>query len=106
MMRTDAKLSTLAAGRVEELFQDAFSRVLDNLQDLRTPVEGKGAARVITIELAVVPSGDRSVAVIEASVKTKLAPPAAVATMMHLVGEGGTSFAAEVVQERLFTSSN
>jgi hypothetical protein len=96
---SDLPLSCLKEGAIEELFQDALRRCLENVQDPNTSAKAK---RTITIKLSFTPTGDRSAVDMDARVETKFPGPEPVKSLLVISTEKGQVVGREPRQEKLF----
>lgn len=74
-------LEQFANGALQEKFDMAFQRVIENMQDPNTPYKNK---RVISIKIALTQNENRDDSAVEVSVETKLAPVMPIATRMSI----------------------
>lgn len=74
-------LETFAGGALQEKFDDAVKKVLENLMDPNTPWKNK---RKIAIEVSFEQNEDRDDASVSVSVVTKLAPVKPIGTRMSI----------------------
>lgn len=74
-------LEQFANGALQEKFDMAFQRVIENMQDTNTPYKNK---RVISIKIALTQNENRDDSAVEVSVETKLAPVMPIATRMSI----------------------
>ena len=97
-------LSNLLDGAVEERFQDALARVLENLDDPNTDTK---PARRIVVVLKVTTDDERRGATVEVSCATKLAPLRPLGSFLLLGRHEGRPAAVEALpQEQLFPKPN
>ncbi|TDL96707.1 hypothetical protein ERX27_07580 [Macrococcus brunensis] len=68
-MNTKNNLSTLADGAVQERFDDAFAKVLENIHDLNTDPEKK---RKVTLEISIASDESREILFLDVQAKTSL----------------------------------
>lgn len=83
---TELKLETLAGGAALELFDRELQEVLKNIQDPNTEAE---KARAIHVKVTLSPSEDRDRADVALEVKSKLAPPKPVKSLVHMGEKDG-----------------
>ncbi len=95
------KLCELNKGIVEELFQNEFQKVLDNIKNKKTDWKDK---RVIKIEVEITPDGEREIGYVGIKCTSKLADERPKQTVMHIRDNHGKWFAFEDtrVQGELF----
>ncbi|WJP97089.1 hypothetical protein [Macrococcus bovicus] len=87
-------LSKLADGALQERFEDAFSKVLDNIHDLNTDPEKK---RKVTLEISVTSDESRELLFLDVQAKTSLQARKPVPiTMTTGVDEKGVAVAREL----------
>jgi hypothetical protein len=97
---SNVPLSGMKSGAVEELWQDALRRALENVLDPNTKAAAK---REIAIKVTLKPSGDRSAVEVDATVTTKFPGPDSVKTLMVIHhGNKGEVLATEPEQAGLF----
>ncbi|WP_124066274.1 hypothetical protein [Clostridium sp. E02] len=87
-------LEEFAGGALQEKFDVAMGKVLDNMQDPNTPWKNK---RAITVKVTLQQNEDRDDAQVDVSVETKTAPVVPIATRMA-IGKNlktGETFATE-----------
>jgi len=78
---SNIKLEEFANGALQEKFQDAMEKVLENLMDPNTPWKTK---RKIQMEITITQNEDRDNTSVNVSVNTKLAPVKPIETMMAI----------------------
>ena len=71
------ELQSMVGGALQEKFQKAFERVIDNLQDVNTPYKNK---REINIKMKFSQDEDREDVSVEINVSEKLAPQSGIKT--------------------------
>lgn len=74
-------LETFAGGALQEKFDDAFAKVLQNMMDPNTPYRNK---RKIVMEISLEQNEDRDDTSVNVSVITKLAPVKPIGTRMAI----------------------
>lgn len=74
------ELNTIAGGALKEQFQECFSQVMDNLQDVNTPYKD---AREINIKLKFKQNEARNAVAVDIAVTKKLAGPAGTQTVLY-----------------------
>lgn len=84
---TKIDLSTIADGAVQERFEDAFNKVLDNIHDLNTDPK---KTRKLTLEVKISSEENRELLFMDVSAKTSLQSrtPIAVTMMTGMDGKG------------------
>lgn len=93
-------LSNLAEGALEELFQDSFQKVLDNIEDPNTDEKAK---REIIMRVTVTPDGDRRHAKVSVGCTTKVCGVQAVKARLLIGKHLGRMVAREAErQEEMF----
>lgn len=93
-------LSGMMGGAAEELFADAFLRVLENIEDPNTDHK---TTRKVTLVISVKPNEKRTDAVVGVDCKVKLAAVKPIGTVVLLGRTDGLPAAVEVLrQESLF----
>lgn len=97
---SNVTLSELKDGAVEEQFQLALRKAIENALDPNTETKAK---RVITIKVDAIPTPDRSMLMIDVTTTTKLAQAMPVRTSLLLKTEDGRQIAVEPQQDKLFT---
>ncbi len=80
-------LETFAGGALQEKFDDAFEKVLQNMMDPNTPYRNK---RKIVMEISLEQNEDRDDTAVNVSVVTKLAPVKPIGTRMAIGKDLGT----------------
>lgn len=78
---SNVKLSELREGAVEEQFQQALAKVLQNIEDPNTEAK---ATRTLTIKIVFTPSPDRQGIMVDATVGTKLQAALPIRTFMSV----------------------
>ena len=97
-------LTGVMDGAAEELFQQALSRVLENIDDPNTAPKAK---RSITLTLSVEVDEERRNAKLYVDCKTKLAPSRPLSTHLHIGRHEGRMAAVEAFrQEEMFPTPN
>lgn len=86
------KLDTLGAGAAEELFQQAFQRVLDNIADPNVPAKKK---RQVVMTVTVTPNEDRDTGSVAIECDAKLVPVRPAGTVIFLGEVRGKNVAVE-----------
>lgn len=77
----EVNLKEFAGGALQEKFDAAMGKVLENMQDPNTPWKNK---RAITVKVTLQQNEDRDDAEVDVSVETKTAPVAPIATRMAI----------------------
>src|SRR5262245_46253480 len=85
-------LETLGSGACNELFDDAFQKVLDNIADVNTSAK---TAREVNLKVILKPDEDRRFATIAIQASAKLAPAKPFATAVFIGRHGGKVVASE-----------
>jgi len=85
-------LAGIKGGAVEEMFQRALEKTLENMSDLNTDTK---TARKIMIEVTLTPNEDRDTVAIEAKVNTKLPADKPETTTFYMGRVGGKFIARE-----------
>ena len=100
-MPNPAKLTTIARGGIEPLFDRALQQVVDNVKDVNTDPK---KSRRIVITLKCTPYPDRSGVQISASIETKLQSPDGVEGTIFIGKEGGRNraYTQDIKQGDLF----
>lgn len=96
---TTIPLSGLKDGAVDEVYQAALAKVLENIYDPNTKAALK---RKLVVTMVLKPSKDRSTAEVDIEVKTQLAPPLPIETVLVLAHEDGAVVGREPKQAALF----
>ena len=89
-------LKTLANGAVEEQFQMALNKIMNNISDLNTEALSK---RKLTLEVVFKPDESRKLIDTKFTIKEKLAPLTSVNTAILLGQDGGKVVTAELLKQ-------
>lgn len=97
MSEEKVSISTLAAGAVEERFNDGLQEVLANILDPNTNPKKK---RKIVMTITLLPNEERSLSFVDCDVKTTIAPQKTVRTALYIGDDGkGRAVAAEMMKQ-------
>lgn len=100
-MQDTINLRNICQGALEEIFQEALGRVLENIRDVNT---SEKAVRKMNIKFQFGPLPDRSGAAVSFEIETKMAGVKPVGGTIHIVRQGGkvAAFPFDPRQEQLF----
>lgn len=97
MSEIKVSISTLAAGAVEERFNDGLQEVLTNIIDPNTDWKKK---RKIVMTITLLPNEERNLSFVDCDVKITTAPQKTVRTALYIDEDGrGKAVAAEMVKQ-------
>lgn len=92
----EINIESLKNGAVAERFNDAIARIIENVMDKNTDYK---VNRKVVISLSMKPNEDRDLISTTIDVKTTLAPPKVLQTMIAIGRNGETVGATEVGQQ-------